>query len=532
MTTVATEREHPGGVISWAAATDHKRVGLLTASTALVLLVVNGLFALVMRTELAAPGRQVVGLEGYNALFTAHGSGMIYLVVIPLALSLGVYFVPLQVGAAEIAWPRLALLGYWLYMAGALSIYSGFLTQNGPARFGWTAFPPLSDSTNSPGTGSDLWLLGVVLATAGMTAHSGCILATLVRLRAPGMTMLRLPVFCWTMLVTALMALTSFPVLIVALALLELDRRGVGVFTSAGGPVAYQHLFWFYGHPVVYVMFFPFVGAVAEVIATFSRRRFFGYHAMVLSLLVFAALSMSVWAHHMFTTGQVTNQYFSLTSTMIAVPAGIEYFDLVGTMVGGSILYRTPMLFAIGFLLLFLLGGLSGILVASPPVDYHLHDSFFIVAHFHYTLFAGSLFAFFAGAYYWFPKVTGAFLREGLGRIHFALLFVGTNLTFFPMFILGQDGMPRRVGDYRASDGFTGWNAASTAGAFVTALGIAVFLCNIFVSLRRRDPSGSDPWGGQTLEWATSSPPPRHNFDALPEIRSFAPLLDERERSR
>jgi cytochrome c oxidase subunit 1 len=454
---------------------------------------------------------------------------MIYLVVTPLALALGVYFVPLQVGAAEIAGPRLALLGFWLYVSGAVAMYSGFLTQNGPARFGWTAFPPLSDSTNSPGSGSDLWLLGVELAVAGMLIQAGCILATIVRLRASGMTMLRLPVFCWGMVVTTLMALTAFPALLVALALLELDRRGVGVFTSAGGPAAYQHLFWFYGHPVVYVMFFPFVGAVGEVIATFSRRRFFGYHAMVLSLLAFAALSMSVWAHHMFTTGQVTNQYFSLTSTAIAVPAGIEYFDLIGTMIGGSILFRTPMLFAIGFLLLFLLGGLSGIIIASPPIDYHLHDSFFIVAHFHYTLFAGSMFAFFAAAYYWFPKVTGAFLREGLGKLHFWLLFIGTNVTFFPMFLLGQKGMPRRVGDYRSSDGFTGLNVISTVGAFVTALGVAVFVWNVVVSLRRRDPAGADPWEGQTLEWATSSPPPRHNFDRLPVVRSFAPLLDVRE---
>jgi cytochrome c oxidase subunit 1 len=331
------------------------------------------------------------------------------------------------------------------------------------------------------------------------------------------------------MVVTTLMVLTTFPVLVVALVLLELDRQGVGIFTSAGGPAAYQHLFWFYGHPVVYVMFFPFVGAVGEVIATFSRRRFFGYHAMVLSLLAFAALSMSVWAHHMFTTGQVTNQYFSLTSTMIAVPAGIEYFDLVGTMVGGSILYRTPMLFAIGFLILFLIGGLTGIILASPPLDYHLHDSFFVVAHFHYTLFAGSMFAFFAAIYYWFPKVTGAFLREGLGKLHFWLMFIGTNLTFFPMFLLGEKGMPRRVGDYRASDGFTGLNRISTIGAFITGLSIAIFTWNVVLSLRRREPSGADPWEGQTLEWATSSPPPRHNFDALPPIRSFAPLLDVRE---
>jgi cytochrome c oxidase subunit 1 len=530
MTAVATERPAPQGLLAWLASTDHKRVALLTAATALGFFVVSGLLALLIRVELAAPGRQVLGLEGYNEVFTAHGSGMIYLVMTPLALALGVYFVPLQVGAAEVAGPRLALLGYWLFLAGGLATFAGFLTKNGAARFGWTAFMPLSDAVHSPGTGSDLWVLGTALATGGMAIQGACVLATIVRLRAPGMTMLRLPVFSWSMVVTTLMVLTAFPVLLVALALLELDRRGVGVFDSSGGPSAYQHLFWFYAHPVVYVIFFPFVGAVAEVVATFSRRRFFGYHAMVLSLLTFAALSMSVWAHHMFTTDQVTNQYFSFTSTAIALPAGVEYFGLVGTMIGGAILFRTPMLFAVGFLLLFLFGGLSGILVASPPLDYHLHDSFFIVGHFHYTLFAGSLFAFFAGVYYWFPKVTGAFLREGLGRLQFILLFVGTNVLFFPMFLLGEKGMPRRIGDYRSEDGFTTLNAISTAGAFLVALGIAVFLWNLVLSLRRREPAPADPWGGQTLEWATTSPPPRHNFgEVLPPIRSFAPLLDLRE---
>ena len=529
MTAVATERPAPRGVLTWAAGTDHKRVALLTGATALGFMLAAGVLALLIRVELAAPGRQVLGLEGYNEAFTQHGSAMVYLVMTPLALALGVYFVPLQVGAAEIAAPRAALLGYWLFAVGGLAIFAGFLTKNGAADFGWTAFMPLSDSVNSPGTGGDLWVLGTALAVAGMTLQGGCTLATLLRLRAPGMTMLRLPVFCWSMVATTLMVLTSFPVLIVAMALLEADRQGAGIFTSSGGPIAYQHLFWFYGHPAVYVMFFPFVGAVGEVVATFSRRRFFGYHALVLSLLAFAALSMSVWAHHMFTTDQVTNQYFSLTSTAIAVPAGVEYFDIVGTMIGGAILLRTPMLFAIGFLLLFLLGGLSGILVASPPLDYHLHDSFFVVGHFHYTLFAGSLFAFFAAVYYWFPKVTGAFLREGLGRVHFVLLFVGTNVAFFPMFLLGEKGMPRRIGDYRSEDGFTTLNAISTVGAFLVALGIAVFLWNLVVSFRRRDPAPADPWGGQTLEWATTSPPPRHNFgEALPAIRSFAPLLDLR----
>jgi cytochrome c oxidase subunit I len=520
------------GLLGWAAGTDHKRIALLTAGTALVFFLAGGVFALLIRLELAAPGMQILSEHEYNELFTAHGSDMVYLVVVPLALALGVYLVPLQVGAAEIAAPRLCLLGYWLYAFGGLSLFGTFLTARGAADAGWTAFYPLSDAINSPGTGMDFWIFGVILATAGMTLQGGCILATVLGQRAPGMTMLRLPVFSWSMLATCLMVLTAFPVLIVAMALLEADRVGASIFSSSGGPIAYQHLFWFYGHPVVYVMFFPFVGAAGEVIAVFARRRFFGYHALVLSLLTFSALSMTVWAHHMFATGQVQNEYFSLTSTLLLVPAGVEYFDLVGTMVGGSILLRTPMLFAVGFVLQFLIGGLSGIFVASPPLDYHVHDSFFIVAHFHYTLFAGSLFALFAAVYYWFPKVTGALLREGLGKLHFALLLVGSNLTFFPMFVLGYEGMPRRIADYRPEDGFQGLNIVSTVGAFTIAVGVAVFLANLVLSLRRREPAGDDPWGGHTLEWATSSPPPRFNFTSLPPIRSYAPLLDLEEGER
>jgi cytochrome c oxidase subunit 1 len=273
-------------------------------------------------------------------------------------------------------------------------------------------------------------------------------------------------------------------------------------------------------------MFFPFVGAVAEVVAVFSRRKFFGYRGLVLSLLVFAAVSMSVWAHHMFATGQVTNKYFSLTSTMLIVPAGLEYFALLGTLIGGSIVLRTPMLFALGFMAQFLIGGLSGIFVASPPLDYHAHDTYMIVAHFHYTLFAGSMFGLFAGAYYWFPKATGALLREGLGKLHFWLMAIGANLTFMPMFFLGYDGMPRRVADYTSADGWTTLNRLATVGAFLIAISIAVFIVNAVLSLRRREPAGDDPWEGHTLEWATASPPPEHNFDALPPIRSYAPLFD------
>lgn len=513
--------------VGWLASTDHKRTAAKVAVASLFFFGLSGLLALVMRAELAQPGLQFVSDHTYDELFTMHGSGMIYLFLTPAALGLGLYFVPLQVGAAEVWGPRLALGGFWLYLCGGLAMYSGFLTDTGAGSDTWTAAIPLSSSAATPGVGMDLWVIGVALATLGSLLIALTILLTIVRLRAPGMTMLRLPVFSWAMLATTFMVLASFPVLIVAMGLLLAERHLGGVFTGATGSIAYQHLFWFYGHPVVYVMFFPFVGAVAEVVATFARKRFFGYRALVVSLLVFTALSMAVWGHHMFVTGAVQNQYFSLTSHLLAVPAGIEYFDLIATMIGGAILLRTPMLFALGFICQFLIGGLTGIILASPPLDYQVNGSFFIVAHFHYTLFAGSLFGLLAGVHYWFPKVSGAMLREGLGKLSFWLLAIGANLTFFPMFFLGFDGMPRRVPDYAPRLGDL--NLLSSIGAGVIALGVLVFLANVWVSLRHRVPAGEDPWGAQTLEWATSSPPPRHNFDSLPPIGSYAPLLDRRE---
>ena len=528
MTVAAAPQQPRAALLDWVGSTDHKRIGVRVATYAFTFFLISGAFALVMRSELAQPGLQVVSRDTYNELFTMHGSGMFFLVMTPLALALGVYFVPLQIGAPEIAFPRLALVGDWLIPLGGATMFAGFGTDHGAAKAGWTAFAPLSDSNYSPGYGTDLWIFGVVLSTVGAYLLAVCVLWSALRLRAPGMTMLRLPVFTWSMVATCLMVVTAFPALILAMALLFADRHFSGVFESAGGSIAYQHLFWFYGHPVVYVIFFPFVGAVGEVVAVFSRRRFFGYSALVLSLLAFAGLSMSVWAHHMFTTGQVVNKYFSLTSTLLLIPAGVEYFDLIGTMIGGSILLSTAMWFAIGFVLLFLIGGLTGIIVASPPLDYHVHDTFFVVGHFHYTIFAGSLFGFFAAVYYWWPKVTGRLLREGLGKLHFALYFLGANLTFFPMFISGWEGMQRRVPDYPDIHDLSLTNLLSSIGAATIALGTLVFLLNVWVSSRRRVFAGNDPWEGHTLEWWTTSPPPRHNFDSLPEVKSYSPLYDLR----
>ncbi|MHB8657985.1 MAG: cytochrome c oxidase subunit I [Solirubrobacteraceae bacterium] len=519
------------GLIGAATSTDHKRIGLNLGLCSLAFFLGGGVMALIMRTQLAAPNQHVVSDDTYNQLFTMHGSTMIYLFVTPMAIALAMYLAPLQIGAIGIAAPRAALSGFWIWLSGGLIMQSGWLTAEGAGRAGWFSYAPLSNGTNTPGVGQDLWVIGVILAAAGMIVMAACVLATVARRRAPGMSLLRMPVFTWTGLVSVLMVVGAFPVLILAMTLLYIDRHGAHIYSGFNGAIDYQDLFWFFGHPVVYVMFFPYLGAAAEAIAVSAHKRWFGYMAFVISVMSFAALSMSVWSHHMFTTGGVTNQYFAFTSTALVVPAGIEYFDMIGTLIGGSLVMRCSMLFGLMFFVQFLIGGLSGIFIASPVLDYHAEDSYFIVAHFHYTLFAGSVFGFFAGVYHWFPKVTGALLREWIGKVHLALLTVGTNLTFFPMFFLGQEGMPRRISRYPAHPGWGTLNLLETIGAGIIALGVLAFLVNVVVSLRARVPAGPDPWQGHTLEWATESPPPAHNFDRqLPPITSYAPLLDLRQR--
>jgi cytochrome c oxidase subunit 1 len=497
------------------AGTNHRRLGVTVGAVAFGFFIAGGILAVLMRSELAEPGLQLVSLKTYNELFTMHGSTMIYLFVTPLSLAMGLYLVPLQVGADRLAGPRFALAGVWLLILGGLTMWSGWLVQGGAAQATWAGFDPLSNAVNSPGKAMDSWIWGVVLATLGELLMAGSVLATLLGRRAPGMTMLRMPVFCWAELVTCLMTLFSFPVLVGVMVALWIERQWGGVFEGPGGPVTYQHLFWFYGHPVVYVMFFPFLGAVVEVLAVFSGKRVFGYRGMVVSLLVFASLSMSVWAHHMFTIPGVTVKYFALTSTLLVVPAGMEYLTMLGTMYGGRVRLKVPMLFALAFMVQFLVGGLSGIWIASPALDYHANNSYVIVAHFHYTLLAGSLFGFFAALYYWWPLVTKRLLGERLGVAQFALFAVGTNLTFAPQFALGEEGMTRRIADYPASSGWQSLNSLSTLGSYLIALSVLVFVVNAFAS---RTPSGDDPWGGHTLEWVT---------DTLPPIRSHAPLLDE-----
>jgi cytochrome c oxidase subunit 1 len=518
--------------LEWLVTTDHKRIGLLILGTGLVLFYAFGAVAMTMRTQLMRPNQHLLSNEAYNQLFTLHGTGMIALVVTPLALGLGVYLIPLQIGAPTIAAPRATLLGYWLYVGGALAIILGCALPGG-ADNGWWSYTPLSTQAYSPGAGENLWVVGVTLAACGMLILSGTVAWTILTRRAPGMTMMRIPVFAWSMLVTCLMGLTAFPSLLSAMVMLGYQRIQPSALHGNFWNVLYEHMFWFYGHPVVYIMFFPFVGCVAEVLATFAGRRFFAYQGTALALLAFAAGSMAVWGHHMFATGQVTNDYYSLTSNFLAIPAGVEYFGFLGTLIGGRLRYSTAMLFALAFIPQFLIGGLTGILVADPTIDYHVNDSYFVIAHFHYTLLAGSVFGFFAGVYFWLPKATGIMFSERLGRLHFIFMVIGANVAFLPMFGLGMLGMPRRVATYPANLGFNTLNLISSIGAFILGLSLLFFIYNLYISARRKVPAPPDPWQGTTLEWATSSPPPRFNFNQdypVPQVRSYAPLLDLRER--
>ena len=478
---------------------------LLTIGTALVLFFFNGAVALTMRAQLAQPDQDILSPQAYLQFMTMHGTGMIAVTITPLALGLGVYLVPLQVGAPRIAAPRATLLGYWLYVAGAIMLIWGFLTPDGAAD-GWWGYTPLSNTVYSPGPGESLWTAGVFLAATGMTLQGGTTLWTLLRLRAPGVTMMRMPVFCWTQLVTCLMVAAAFPALLAADAIVALDRLEPSLFSGNFWNITYENMFWFYGHPVVYVMFFPFVGCVAESLSTFSGRRFFAYKGTVLSLLVFATGSMAVWGHHLFASGQQVNDYFSVTSIFLTIPAGVEYFGFLGTIAGGRLRYTTSMLFALAFIPQFLIGGLTGILVANPAIDYHVNNSYFILGHFHYTLFAGSVFGFFAGFYLWFPKATGIMLRERLGKLHFVLLVIGANTTFIPFFFLGYDGMPRWMASYPAGAGFTTLSLISSIGAGIIGLAMVVFAYNLWISARVRVPAPPDPWHGQHARMADLVP--------------------------
>ncbi len=515
----------------WITTTDHKVIGNLYFITTFVWFLLAGAMALIIRAELARPGLQVVdNPEQYNQLFTMHGLAMLLLFATPLFSAFANAVMPLQIGAPDVAFPRLNALSYWLYLFGGLLVGAAFLTPQGAASFGWYMYVPLSNAEYSPGLGPTLVIFGLILAGFATIFGSVNFVTTIMCMRAPGMTMFRMPLFTWTVLITSLLALIVFPVLAAALFALGAERRfGARIFDpEAGGAILYQHLFWFFGHPEVYIIALPFFGIISEVIPAFSRKPLFGYKTMVFSVVAIAALSAAVWAHHMYTTGQVLLPFFAVMTMLIAVPTGLKFFNWIGTMWGGRVTMATPMLWAIGFLVTFLFGGLTGVILASPALDFHVSDSYFIVAHFHYTVFGTVVFAMFAGFYFWWPKLTGRMLDERLGKIHFWMLFIGFHTTFLIQHLLGIQGMARRYVDYLPEEGFTRANEISTAGAFLLGASTIPFLYNVWKTWRSAPKvTVDDPWGyGASLEWATSCPPPRHNFDQLPRIRSERPAFD------
>jgi cytochrome c oxidase subunit 1 len=527
-----TESYRRSWVLEWLTTVDHKKIGILYIVNSFLFFFAAGILALVVRSELAVPGLQFLDVQTYNQAFTMHGTIMIFLFVVPVLSGFSNYIVPLQIGAPDMAFPRINALSFWFLPLGGILIFSGYLF-GGAAAEGWTLYTPLSGGTYSKGVGTDLWLIGLLLVGTASILGSINFVATIFKMRAPGMTLFRMPILVWTVLVTQTLILLATPVFAAGMIALFIDRNYGGSFfdpNTGGNPILWQHLFWFFGHPEVYIVILSAMGVVSEILPVFTRRPLFGYRAFVFATVAIGLLSFSVWAHHMFTTGQVYLPFFSFMTALIAVPTGVKFFNWMATLWRGSITFATPMLFALGFLSMFLIGGISGMVLSSPPIDFHLQDTYFVVAHLHYVFFGGSVFGVFAATYYWFPKIFGRRLNEGLGKIHFWLHFIGFNLAFFPMHMLGIEGMPRRIADYSPDAGWTMWNLVSTAGAFLIAISVLPFLWNVVATFINGEKVGDDPWEGNTLEWATSSPPPPHNFDRLPPIRSERPVFDLRHR--
>jgi len=519
-----------GGWTSWVTTVDHKRIGILYLFTTFLFFILGGVEALLMRIQLGVPDNTFLEPEKYNALFTMHGTTMVFLFVIPIMAGFANYLVPLMIGARDMAFPRLNAWSYWMLLFGGIVLYASLFFS--PPECGWTCYAPLSEGRYSPSGGIDAWIIS--LHIVGLSSMLGAVnfVATIHNMRAPGMGWGRLPLFCWTILVYAYMIILVSPALTAALAMLLVDRHYGGTFfdpTQGGSALLWQHAFWFYSHPAVYIMVLPAFGIVSEVLPVFARKPIFGYKAIAASTVAIAFLGLLVWAHHMFSTpmSTVVLALFMLSSFLIAVPTGVKIFNWVATLWRGTIEYRTPLLFAVGLIGVFLIGGISGIFLAVFPVDWQLTDTYFVVAHLHYVLFGGSVFGIFAGIYYWFPKMSGRMLSEGLGKASFWTILVGFNLTFLVQHSAGLDGMPRRIYEY-SEGSWTAYNLISSVGAFVLALGIMLTVINVARSLKVGRLAGPDPWKGNTLEWFTSSPPPENNFDVVPRVRSVEPMKDIR----